>query len=113
MPPATLEIAGLLALAALVWLVWDSLRAREAAVAAARSACSAEQLQFLDDTVAIQSVLPARNSDGHLRLRRIYGFEYSDTGNCRHPGTIVMLGPKVLIVRLGATPARPPLRVIR
>jgi hypothetical protein len=102
LPPIAFDLIGLIALAALVWLVWDSLRAREAAVAASRSACSARQWQFLDDTVAIESVRPARDRYGTLRLRRIYGFEYSDTGNSRRKGTVVMLGAEVVLVHIGA-----------
>ncbi|MGZ8202935.1 MAG: DUF3301 domain-containing protein, partial [Burkholderiales bacterium] len=48
-----LEIALLVFCAAIVWLWLDSLRARDAAKAAARSACEAEGLLLLDDTVAI------------------------------------------------------------
>ena len=102
LPPIAFELIGLIALAALVWLVWDSLRAREAAIAASRSACSASGWQFLDETVAIESVRPARDRHGTLRLRRIYGFEYSDTGNSRHKGTVVTLGAEVLLVHIGA-----------
>jgi hypothetical protein len=43
-------------LAAVAWLWWDSLQSREAAVAAARAACLAEGLQFLDDTVGIAGI---------------------------------------------------------
>jgi hypothetical protein len=81
--------------------VWDSLRAREAAVAAGRNACSAEGFQFLDDTVAIESVRPARDDTGTLRLRRVYGFEYSESGDSRRKGAVVVLGARVLLVHVG------------
>ena len=83
-------------LAAVAWLWWDSLQSREAAVAAARAACLAEGLQFLDDTVGIAGIKPARNDDGRLRLQRRYEFEFSDTGANRIKGSIVMLGDRVL-----------------
>ena len=102
LPPFTYELAGLALLALLVWLVWDSLQAREAAVAASRSACAAEGFQFLDDTVAIESVRPARDAGGTLRLRRIYGFEYTETGDSRRKGSVVMLGAQVAVVHIGA-----------
>lgn len=92
---------GLALIGLIVWLVWDSLRAREAAVSASRSACEAESYQFLDDTVAIESVWPARDDEGRLLLRRVYGFEYSDTGLTRHKGSVVMLGPDVVTLRIG------------
>ena len=79
LPPMTYEILGLAVIALIVWLIWDSLRAREAAVAASRLACEFEGLQFLDDTVAITTVRPSRDGNGQLRLRRVYTFEYSDT----------------------------------
>jgi hypothetical protein len=100
MPPA--EIVGILLIAALVWLIWDSLRAREAAVAASRSACAERQFLFLDDTVAIESVRPVRDDDGWIRLRRIYGFEFSDTGDSRRRGTVVVVGATVILLDLAA-----------
>lgn len=94
-----LEFAGLLALAAIAWFMWDSLKAREAAVAASRAACAAEGFQFLDDTVAIQAIRPAREN-GTLKLRRVYGFEYSETGDTRRKGSVVLLGEHVLVLNL-------------
>ena len=94
-----LEFAGLVALAAIAWFMWDSLKAREAAVAASRAACAAEGFQFLDDTVAIQAIRPAREN-GTLKLRRVYGFEYSETGDTRRKGSIVLLGEHVLVLNL-------------
>ena len=74
-------------------LLWvDSLRAREHAVQAGRSACERYQLQFLDDTVSFARIRLARNEDGELRIARTYLFEFSDTGNNRRHGAIVMLG---------------------
>jgi hypothetical protein len=80
----------LIAAAALFWI--DSLRARERALAAGRAACGRYGVQLLDETVAISALRLARNSEGHLRLRRTYTFEFSDTGNNRRHGAIVMLG---------------------
>ena len=101
LPPIAFEIVGLALFALLGWLVWDSLRTREAAVAASRSACDAEGYQFLDDTVAIESVWPARNDEGQIRLRRVNAYEYTDTGLSRHKGSVVMLGAEVLALRIG------------
>ncbi len=95
--------------AALSWLWWDSMRAREAAVAAARAACLAEALLFLDDTVGIASIKPARHADGRLLLQRAYDFEFSDTGDNRVKGSVVMLGRRVMLLNLQP---RPPAAVI-
>jgi hypothetical protein len=94
------DLLALLLLAATGWLWLDSLKARETAVAAAKAACTAESLLLLDDTVAITRIGFGRDDDGVLRVRRIYGFEYSDTGNDRTTGSIAMLGSQVLVINL-------------
>jgi len=95
------ELISLLIIGGVVWLWFDSLRARDSAIAAARTACATEGLLLLDDTVAIAGLKPARDGDGQLRLRRVYEFEYSDTGNNRRNGSIVLQGHRVLIVNIG------------
>jgi hypothetical protein len=73
----------------------DSLRARERAVRAGRAACERYQLQFLDDTVSFARIRLARDEGGQLKIARTYTFEFSDTGNNRRHGAIVMLGGEV------------------
>ena len=96
-----LEITGILALGALAWLWLDSLKAREIAISAARTACAAEDLLLLDATVAIAGLKLARDDDGRLKLQRAYEFEFSDTGNNRLKGSVVMLGHRVVILNVG------------
>jgi len=96
-----LDIAAFALVAIAGWLVWDSLRAREAANAAMRAACRTEGLLFLDDTVGLTSIVPARNGEGRVRLKRVYGFEYSDTGQNRRKGSITMIGSDVLALHIG------------
>ena len=100
-----LEIASLLLLGGIAWFWLDSLKVREAAVGAARAACAAEGLLLLDDTVAISSLKPARDSEGRLRLQRAYEFEFSDTGNNRLKGSVVLLGQEVVLLNVGSAPA--------
>ena len=89
------ELAAILAIAGGVLLWTDSLRARERAVRAGRSACERYDLQFLDDTVSFARIRLARNDEGELRIARTYTFEFSDTGNNRRQGAIVMLGAEL------------------
>jgi hypothetical protein len=86
------EAAAIIAIVAGALLWVDSLRARERAVAAGRSACERFHLQFLDETVAFTRLRLRRNEDGQLKIARTYTFEFSDTGNNRRHGSIVMLG---------------------
>ena len=88
----------LIAAAALLWA--DSLKARERAVQAGRLACERYQLQFLDDTVSFARIRLARDEEGQVRISRTYTFEFSDTGNNRRHGAIVMLGGDVADMHL-------------
>lgn len=96
------DVFALLLFGGIAWLWFDSLKARESAVARARAACGAEGLLLLDDTVAIARIGPYRDDAGTLRLRRTYTFEYSDTGNDRHPGRITLLGSRVISIELSS-----------
>lgn len=89
------ELLLLCALAGAIWFWLDSLKAREIGILAARNACREEGLQFLDETVVGRSVKLQRDDEGVLRLRRIFAFEYSDTGNNRCFGSVTMTGHKV------------------
>ncbi len=73
----------------------DSLRARERALAAGRAACERNGLQLLDETVAGAGLRLARNEEGELRIRRVFVFEFSDNGDNRRRGSIVVLGADV------------------
>ena len=107
-----LEWLALASLLAGIWFWLDTLKAREAGVLAARQACDREGWLLLDDTVAGRSLGLARDDDGQLRLRRVYAFEFSDTGDNRRTGSITLLGQEVELLSLGA-PTRPSLYVIR
>lgn len=72
--------------------VYDAMRVREAAIGIARAACERQGLQFLDFTVQRARLRLVRNADGHAALQRTYGFEFSEDGNHRRSGTIVMCG---------------------
>jgi hypothetical protein len=86
------EGAAIALMAAAVFLWLDSLRARERAVKAGRAACERYALQFLDETVSFTRMRLRRDAEGQLRIARTYTFEFSDTGNNRRQGAIVMLG---------------------
>jgi hypothetical protein len=95
------EALTLLVASMLGTLLWaDSLKARERAVRAGRSACERYRLQFLDDTVAFARMRLARDDEGQLKIKRTYTFEFSDTGNNRRHGAIVMLGGDVADMHL-------------
>jgi len=94
------EVAAILLIVAGIFLWLDSLRARERALKAGRAACERYELQFLDDTVSVTRVRLERDDEGQLRMARTYTFEFSDTGNNRRHGAIVMLGGELQDLQL-------------
>ncbi len=86
-------------LAVTVWAWVDALRAREAALRACRRTCERHELQLLDETVALRRLRLGRGADGRVRLRRHYGFEYSERGDERRQGEAVLLGRHIESVR--------------
>ncbi|OGT18972.1 MAG: hypothetical protein A2522_05890 [Gallionellales bacterium RIFOXYD12_FULL_53_10] len=85
----------LLLLAALGWFWFNSLRALEIARNVGKHVCSDANVQFLDDTVASISMALARDKSGRRVLRRTYRFEFSETGNTRLEGRLILLGDKI------------------
>lgn len=86
------EAFALLVLFAATFYWVDTLRAREAALAAGRTACERYGLLLLDDTVMVSKTRLARDAAGRMRFARTYSFEFSDTGNNRRRGAICLLG---------------------
>lgn len=105
-----IEIAAVVLIIGTAWFWFDSLRARESAVRASRLACDADGVQLLDYTVALAVLGLQRRDDGWPVLRRIYRFEFSDTGNNRLDGSVTLLGAHVQTLYLaphgGSVPRR-------
>ena len=100
------EGAAIVLIGAGIFLWLDSLRARERAVQAGRAACKRYDLQFLDETVSFTRLRLARGEDGNLKIKRTYTFEFSDTGNNRRHGAIVMLGGQLEDLQLEPYPVQ-------
>lgn len=93
-----MDIASLLVLLVIAILGWywmHSIRILEIARDAGRQSCIKDEVQFLDDTVASTSLALARDTSGRRILRRTYRFEFTETGNNRRDGEVVMLGDRV------------------
>ncbi|MGH8705850.1 MAG: DUF3301 domain-containing protein [Burkholderiales bacterium] len=100
------EAAALVLIFAGVLFWVDSLRVRERALAAGRAACERYGLQFLDETVVFARLRLARDEAGRQRLRRTYTFEFSDDGNNRRHGAVVMLGVSIQDLQLEPYPVQ-------
>ena len=83
-------------------LLWHAtLEARESANSVAAETCRDAGVQLLDDTVFFQSLRLARDHGGWPALRRTYIFEYTEDGEHRRRGFVVLLGRELETVGLG------------
>lgn len=93
MPPL-LMLMILIALGA-AW--WSTARAAaERAEELGRNACSAAGVQWLDQTVHADGLRLRRRRDGWPGLERSFRFEYSEDGEDRHIGRLVLLGDELV-----------------
>lgn len=85
----------------LVATYWMSgMRAREVALRAARNACARENVQLLDETVALSRLRLARDGRGRACWRRRYDFEFSDDGGTRRHGEVELVGARPVALQL-------------
>ncbi len=85
----------LLLLGTIGWFWYDTLHVLDVARKAGRQACNELNVQFLDDTVANIGLTLARDRSGRRVFRRTYRFEFSETGNSRLEGRLIMLGDRI------------------
>lgn len=90
-----LDIVILLAAGGYGLYLFQSIRVRELALAAARRACGRAGVQLLDETVSVQRLSASRDEAGRWRIWRQYRFEYSIDGYERERGHVIMLGRRV------------------
>lgn len=77
------------------WYWFDSVSARDIALAAAKRACERAEVQLLDHTVARGRIRLLRNRQGNLSICRVYSFEFATDGEHRYRGLIALLGRRV------------------
>lgn len=70
--------------------------AAERATEIGRDACAAAGVQWLDQSVHAIGLRLRRQDNGWLGLERSFRFEYSEDGQNRHIGRVVLLGDKLV-----------------
>lgn len=91
----TINLILLLVLIAIVCYWLNSISVLEISRNAAKNVCAKVEVQLLDDTVACVGIKLVRDKAGRRVLRRTYRFEFSETGNTRIEGQVVMVGNSV------------------
>jgi hypothetical protein len=87
----------LLIVVSLGWAYWSAARAAaERAEEVGRNACNAANVQWLDQTVHASGLRLRRGADGRLGFERTFRFEYSEDGQDRHVGRLVLRGGRLV-----------------
>ena len=96
-----LEVAALLIMAAAAGYWLQAMGSKDRARAAARSACERDQVQFLDDSVALVKLRLRRGEHGGIVIYSEFSFEFTSDGAYRYPGLVTLMGARVLQCTLG------------
>lgn len=86
-----------LILAGAYW--WQAAALKEFAYETVRRHCRAQEVQLLDDCIALTRVTLCRE-DGKLNLSRTYQFEFSSTGDDRYGGSIRLIGRRIVSIEM-------------
>jgi len=81
------------------WL-WHNHGLREKALERVKQHCAKLDLELLDGNVALKRIGFVRDAQGRKRLARVYNFEFTVTGEQRHPGTVTQFGAHSLQIEL-------------
>ncbi|CAD5107128.1 DUF3301 domain-containing protein [Zestomonas carbonaria] len=73
------------------WL-WHAHGLRERALELVKQHCARADVLLLDDNVALRRIALLPDARGRKRLARVYGFEFTVTGEQRHAGSIILFG---------------------
>lgn len=84
--------------------IWHNHGLREKALERVKQHCAKLDLELLDDAVALKRIGFARDAKGRKRLARIYNFEFTVTGEQRHPGVVTQFGAHTMQIELAPYP---------
>lgn len=87
-------------------LIFANMTLRERANKIAKSYCERRGLQFLDGTVALQSMRLVRGRN-RWEIRRTYRFDYTTRATDRHRGALLFLGDQVESFIMSENPVSP------
>ncbi|MBA4290526.1 MAG: DUF3301 domain-containing protein [Pseudomonas sp.] len=90
---------------ACAWL-WHAHGLREFALMQVKQHCTKADVELLDGNVALRRLAMLPDALGRKRLARVYGFEFTVTGEQRHAGSITLFGKQVGRIELAPHPVR-------
>ena len=90
----------LLGFVALLW--YSASKSKEQAFAIAKRECEKKNLQLLDQTVVLDEARVRRDDTGWPTLWRRYRFDYTETGDARNQGLLLLHGARLVRIDLGS-----------
>lgn len=92
---------GLIILLFLIIAIWyETTATREKVIKICAYHCQKNELQLLDQTVALDSIMLQFNQEKNLVLYRKYMFEISQDGSDRYKGYIELLNKQVNLIHI-------------
>lgn len=92
---------------ACAWL-WHAHGLRERTLSLVKQHCAKADIELLDENVALRRLALLPDARGRKRLARVYGFEFTVTGEQRHAGSVIMFGRQLGRIELAPHPFREP-----
>lgn len=87
---------------ACAWL-WHAHGLRERTLSLVKQHCAKADIELLDENVALRRLALLPDARGRKRLARVYGFEFTVTGEQRHAGSVIMFGRQLGRIELAPT----------
>ena|SRR5690606_8176899 len=94
------DLFWLLGFAVVAAYWWRAHAIKELALKVVRKRCQELDVQLLDDTVVLRGLWLRRGEGGRVQWWRSYLFEFTATGDDRYPGSIEVLGQRVIALQL-------------
>ena len=98
------NIFVLMLLAAAAAWVWHNHGLRERALERVKQHCAKLDIELLDGAGALKRIGCVKDAHGRRRVARVSNFEFTVTGEARHPGTITQFGAHSAQIELAPYP---------
>lgn len=82
-----------------LYLWWQGKAIKEKAIPITKKYCHKMDVQLLDDTISIKSTRIIWHN-GQLRIKRIFSFEFTATGESRYEGKIEFINSQLISINL-------------
>ncbi len=80
--------------------IWQNAGLKEHALVLAKRHCKTQDVQFLDDSIALTRIKLHKDPRGNFGICRRYAFEFTATGERRYSGELSLFGRRLMNIEL-------------